>query len=166
MNQEELSIRDKIDILKHAEEMQRNELASRREEENKVFPWSSTIMFVVIGALLIARPSESAIWKSYGLWGKSVATIAIGSLVFFSIMWQNRHHRCYTESAKVIARIEKLLHYYERGFFDPNEDIALFPEEWRDWGKQSVQFVHTFRPDRGGAIWFLGVLTIIMIWVA
>lgn len=163
MKQEDFSIKDKVDILKHAEEMQRNELASRREEERKVFTWSSTILLAVIGALLVARQSE-IVWEPYGIWGKTVASIAIAALVFFSITWQNKHHRYYVEGAKVIVRIERLLHYFEKGFFDSNE--ALFPEEWADWGKQSIKFVHTFKADRSGATWFLGVLTIAMIWLA
>jgi hypothetical protein len=36
MKQEDFSTKDKIDILKHAETMQRNELVNRREEETKV----------------------------------------------------------------------------------------------------------------------------------
>ena len=164
MRQEDFSIRDKVDILKHAEDMQRSELASRREEARKVFTWSSTILLAIIGALLVARQSESIVWAPYGIWGKTVASIATAALVFFSIAWQSRHHRYYTEGAKVIVRIERLLRYFEKGFFNSNE--ALFPEEWAEWGKQSSKFLHTFKADRNGATWLLGVLAIAMIWLA
>jgi hypothetical protein len=163
---EVLSISDKVDILKHAEDMQRSELVSRREEERKIFTWSSTILLAVIGALLVARQAETVVWESYGVWGKAVASVAIAALVFFSITWQDRQHRFYMQGAQVIVRIEKLLHYFEKGFFDSNGDEALFPEEWANWGEQSVQSALVFKADRRGATWILGVLTIAMIWLA
>jgi hypothetical protein len=164
MKKEDFSIKDKIDILKHAEVMQRNELATRRDEETKVFTWSSTILLAIIGALLVANQSENIVWAPYGVFGKTMASIAIAALVFFSVIWQNRHHHYHVEGARVIVRIERLLHYFEKGFFDANE--ALFPEKWETWGKQKTRFVQIFRADRSGATLLLGGLAIVVIWLA
>lgn len=45
----------KIDILKHAEVLQRKELSLRREDENRVFLWVNAIMVAANGAQIIAR---------------------------------------------------------------------------------------------------------------
>jgi hypothetical protein len=164
VKKEEFSLKDKIDLLKHAEVMQRNELVTRRDEETKVFTWSNTILLAIIGALLVANQSEKIVWAPYGVFGKTVASVAIAGLVFFSVAWQNRYHRYHMEGARVIVRIEILLHYFEKGFFDSDE--ALFPERWETWGKQKPKIVDIFRADRSGATLFLGGLAIIVIWLS
>lgn len=164
MKREDFSIKDRIDILKHAEAMQRNELATRRDEETKVFTWSSTILLAIIGALLVANKSDNIVWAPYGAFGKTAASMAIAILVFFSITWQHRHHQYYVEGARVIVRIEKLLHYFDKGFFDSSE--ALFPENWENWGKKKNKFMQIFKADRSGATWLLGGLAIVVIWFA
>ncbi len=40
MKQEELTIDNKIDILKHIDSIQRDEVMFRREREYKIFTWS------------------------------------------------------------------------------------------------------------------------------
>jgi len=149
MGEEGFSTRDKVDILKHAEAMQRNELASRREEERKVFTWSSTILLAIIGALLVTRQSENIVWERYGILGRAIASIATAALVFLSTAWQSRHRRYYAQGARVILRVERLLHYFEEGFFGPNE--ALFPQEWAEWRKQGSELVKRCRLFCGGS---------------
>jgi hypothetical protein len=165
MTQEEFSIKDKIDILKHAEVMQRGELASRREEQRKVFTWSSTILLTLIGALLIVKQSESVIWGPYGLWGKTLASLTVAVLVFFSIRWQDKHYRYYKQGAEVLVRIETLLHYFDEGFFDSSKKETLLLAEWANWGKPSANTRRVFATNEIGATWFLGVLAAVVIWL-
>jgi hypothetical protein len=165
---EVLTLKDKIDLLKHMEMIQRSNVQHRIEREQSVFSWSSNILLVLIGALLIAKPSESAVWSSYGLWGRVVATIAVILLVTFSIQWQNRNRRLQRENGEVIQRIDHLLHYFEKGYFDPNGELTIFPEHWatayptKDLGVTKRLRSTTFP----AATAILGLLAIAMIWVA
>ncbi len=43
---------EKIDLLKHIEQIQRDNFKYHRDFQNKIFIWSSNILLIVIGALL------------------------------------------------------------------------------------------------------------------
>ena len=164
MNQEEFFISEKYQILMHAETMQRNELANRREDERRVFTWSNTILLALIGMLLIVRQSEDVIWSSFGFQGKILVSLAIAVIVIFSITWQNRHQHYYKQNARVLVRIEKILHYYDEGFFS-NEMTALLPNEWARWGQENTSPIRILSTLGGRATFILGVLTIIVVWL-
>jgi small-conductance mechanosensitive channel len=166
---ESLSIKDKVDLLKHMELIQRAEVRSRHEREHSVFNWSSNILLVLIGALLIVKPSEGAVWLAYGLWGKAIASIAVLALVWFSIQWQNRNRKWQRENGAVIQRIDRLLHYYDKGFFDPTGENAILPEHWwadhypTDTLTLAKRLTSTTFP---AATAILGFLAVVMIWVS
>jgi hypothetical protein len=167
MEQKEIPGSDKIGILKHVQELQRHELMYRREREFRIFTWSSTILVALIGALLVVRQSETIVLQSYGIWGKVVATLAIVALVFFSVKWQNRQRSFARKNAKSIARMSKLLHCFEEGFFDPKENGALYPKEWANWGKDNSKMItRFFRANKITATTLLGILAVTMIWVS
>lgn len=170
MNESEsLSIGDKIDLLKHMELIQRAEVRSRHEREQNVFSWSSNILLVLIGALLIVKPSEGAVWLAYGVWGKTIASMTVLVLVWFSIRWQNRNRRWQRENGAVIQRIDRLLHYYDKGFFDSAEETAILPEHWwtdhypTDTLTLAKRLTSTTFP---AATAILGFLAIVMVWVS
>ena len=130
-----LTDRDKIDILMHAEEMQRKELNIRLQEENKIFPWVSAILVSINGALLFARFSASSNLRWLFPVEKIGAIVLIMILIGFALWWQEKHHELYLEGAKVLYRIEIKLHYFDENWFsDLGGSEALFPCRWKDWG--------------------------------
>lgn len=172
MERQNLSIETKIDILKHIFQDQRSEMQYRREREYRIFTWSSSILLALIGALLITKQTETLIWKPYGGWGNLVASMAISLIVIYSIMWQLRNNRFRGQNAQVISRINKLLHCFEMGFFDP-EGGALFPDEWSDYGRKQKKkksrllafLSRLFAVNFTSATFLLGILALIMIWL-
>ena len=158
---------DKTDLLKHMEIIQRSELNYRREREYKIFIWSSNILLALIGVLLVTKPSESVVWLPYGLWGKIITSVIVMLLVIFSVKWQNRNRKWHTENGHVIQKIDSLLHYYERGYFDPTGEEAIFPENWwTDYPTEDLRLVKRLRSvNYVSATAILGLLAIIMIWV-
>jgi len=156
--------KERTELLKHMELIQRSELNYRREMEYKIFTWSNSILILIIGALLITKPSEGVFWLSYGYVGKLVASMAIFVLVLWSVRWQDKNRKLHIGNADVIKRIDFLLHYFEDGYFDT---ASILPKAWMDYGNEKVDL-----PTRLGTInyasatAFLGLLTIIMVWVA
>jgi hypothetical protein len=161
------NVEDKIDLLKHMELIQRDELNQRRELEYKVFAWSSNILLALIGALLITKQSEGVVWLSYGIWGRVVASITIASLVVFSMQWQNKNRKWHQENGSVIQRIDCLLHYYDKGYFDPTGEVTIFPENWRTgYTSTNLKIVERLRSvNYISATALLGLLALIMIWI-
>ena len=166
MTYQNTEIEDKIDILKHIHQVQRDEVLFRREREYRVFIWSSTILWALIGALLITKPTESVVWESYGYWGKAVASVAVVVLVVYSVKWQFRNSKLGGQNARVIAHINKLLHCIYEGYFEPEENSALFPREWADYGRREISLrTRLFAANYVSATALLGILALIMTWV-
>jgi hypothetical protein len=135
MRQEDISTSDKIEILKHVHLMQRDEIMYRRDREFKVFTWCSSILFALVGALLISKQSEVVVWEPYGLLGRTVASMAVISIVVFSVKWQNTQRNFARKNARVIANVNKLLYCFEDGAFGQQEGESVLPKGWADWGK-------------------------------
>ena len=161
---------NKIDILKFVFQDQRNEMQYRREREYRIFTWSSSILSALIGALLITRQTGSIIWQPFGVWGNLVASAAVVLITIYSVLWHSRNNRFRGQNAQVISRINKLLHCFEKGYFD-NSGTALFPDVWTDYGKSRSK--SSFRKLLGrilavnytSATVLLGILALIMIWL-
>jgi len=161
------NVKDKIDLLKHMEKIQRDELNYRRDREHKIFTWSSNILLILIGALLITKPSESVVWLAYGFWGKVVTSVVVILLVVFSMQWQSRNRRWHAENGGVIQRIDYLLHYYEDGYFDPVGEITIFPGNWwTDYHTGDIRIIkRLWSVNYVSATAVLGLLALAMIWV-
>ena len=165
MERQDLDIDAKIDILKHVKENQCDEVHYRREREYRIFTWSSNILLALIGALLITRQPEGVVWKAYGGWGNVVASAAVVLVVAYSTAWQRRNNKFRGRNAQVISRVDKALHCFERGYFDP-EGGALCPDEWSDYGeKRPTLRGWLFGVNYVSATFLLGILALIMIWV-
>jgi hypothetical protein len=161
---------EKMDILKFVFQDQRNEMQYRRELEDRIFTWSSSILSALIGALLITRQTGSIIWQPYGVWGNLVASTAVVLIAIYSVLWHSRNNRFRGQNAQVISRINKLLHCFEKGYFD-NSGTALFPDEWTDYGrgrsKSSLRklLARLFAVNYTSATVLLSILALIMIWL-
>jgi hypothetical protein len=161
---------NKIEILKFVFQDQRNEMQYRREREYRIFTWSSSILSALIGALLITRQTGSIIWQPYGVWGNLVASAAVVLITIYSVLWHSRNNRFRGQNAQVISRINKLLHCFEKGYFD-NSGTALFPDEWTDYGKGRIKSSFSkllgriFAVNYTSATALLGILALIMIWL-
>lgn len=162
---------DKMDILKHIHTVQRDEVKFRRDREYQVFAWTNSIFVALIGVLLLSQPSQGVIWGSYGINGKIIASIAVLVLVVYSSNWQYRNLRIQDKSAKIIVKINRLFHLFEKGFFDSTSNDALYPDEWVDWGTPSKKITKKlsrllFSANYISTTMLLGILAIVMIWVA
>lgn len=169
MPHDELSQRDKIDILKFIHQDQRGEMQHRREREHRIFTWSAGILSTLIGALLIARQAD-LIWRPYGAWGNLVASAAVLVIVGFSTSWLRRNLRFRGQNAQVIARIDRILHCFDKGYFT-SEDTALFPAEWGEYGRSRPVSAwrralrRVFAANYTSATILLGILALLMIWL-
>src|SRR4030095_8016079 len=121
---------DKIDLIKFLYEDRIDEIKFLRERQEKIFAWSSNIFMALIGALLIIEPSKAPVW-AFTVQSKSIASLAIAVLIFFSVWWQQRTRHFHYENGQVMQKLQRLLHCYEKGYFDPNNDeFILFPLHW------------------------------------
>lgn len=158
---------EKIELLKFFYEDRIGEVIFLRERQEKIFAWSSNIFMALIGALLIIEPSKSPVW-AFTVQSKVVASIAIVFLIIFSVRWQQRTRQWHNESGQVIQSMQKLLHCYEKGYFDPsNDDFTLFPLRWSnsEGEKPRPFFQRMFAANFVSATVILGILTIAMIWI-
>ena len=163
MNEEQ-----RIDLLKHMELIQRQAAENRDEREFRIFSWTSNILLLLIGALLIAKPSEYVVWWEYGIWGRLVASIAVAFLVVFSMQWQNRNRKWRQENGRAIQRIDRLLHYYDSEYFDPAGEISVLPKEWEtEYLDKDLRIVRRLASTTyPSATAILGLLAVVMIWVS
>jgi hypothetical protein len=159
---------EKVDLLKHIELTQRDDLKYHRDFQYKIFVWSGNILLILIGALLITKPTENIVWTIYGFLGRLTASLTVIAIVIFSVKWQNRHRKWHQENRQVISKIDILLHCYEKGYFASSEEISLFPERWND--SSEMEDISIFKRIRNvnyiSATMFLGLLAVVMIWVS
>ena len=140
-----------------------------RDRQDKIFTWSSYILLLVIGALLVIDQSKIPLWESQGILGKVVASVTLFVVIVFSIRWQQRTRSSQDEVAETLNKIEKTLHCYEKGFFGLEGDIALYPERWakpKNYHKRVAFWKRVFRVNYVSATVLLGILAIIMIWLS
>jgi len=170
MENDNLNIEDKIDILKFVFQDQRAEMQYRREREHRIFTWSTSILSGLIGALLITKQTGLMIWQPYGIWGNVVASTAVVLITMYSVLWHLRNNKFSGQNAQVISRINKLLHCFEKGYYD-SSGAALFPDEWTDYGKDRKKssfqkiMARVLALNYTSATTFLGILALIMIWL-
>jgi ABC-type transport system involved in Fe-S cluster assembly fused permease/ATPase subunit len=149
--------------------VQRQEIRYRDERQHNIFTWSSSILIAVMGALIATKQSEVIIWGAYGLTGKIMASLIIAFLVFFSVQWQIRNRKYIADNDAVIQKIDYLLHYYDKGYFDPQNTESLFPEKWFQQyptPKEKLNFWGRLKSlNYTSATFILGALTLLMIWV-
>jgi hypothetical protein len=168
--EDNLDVETKIDILKFVFQDQRNEMQYRRDREYRIFTWSSSILSALIGALLITKQSGSIIWQPYGIFGNLVASAAVVLITIYSALWHFRNNKFRGQNAQVISRISKLLHCFEKNYFDKSGS-ALFPGEWTDYGKDGKKssfqklLRRIFAVNYTSATVLLGILALIMIWL-
>jgi len=156
----------KIEILIHLHKDQKEELMFRRGREFRIFAWSSAVFIALIG-LVIVKPSGDFLWEGHGIGGKIIASIPLFILFFYSIVWQNRERRLGNRNARVVAKIHKLLHCFDKNYFDSDNEQTLFPVEWEKWGQSNLLSKERFL--RGNLItgtWFLGILAILAILIS
>jgi len=170
MEHNSLETGNKLDILKFIFQDQRNEMQYRREREYRIFTWSGSILSALIGALLITKQTGSMIWQPYGIWGNTIASAAVVLIMVYSILWHSRNNRFRGQNAQVISRINRLLHCFEKGYFD-NSETALFPEEWAGYGRRKSpsslgRFLkRILAVNYTSATILLGILALCMIWL-
>ena len=166
MRKQDFDTKTKIELIKYFTQAQYEELNFRREREYKIFTWTSSILFALIGALLIYRQESTELLKSYGDAGKLIGSATIVLLVAFSISWLNRNGKYREQNAKALAHFSDLLHCYDEGFYDPMNKTTLFPHEWSKFGESRSKFRNRFlRPNFSTAIFLLGILATLMIWI-
>ena len=166
MKHQELDEETRIDILKFLHKDQRCEVEYRREREHKIFTWSSNILLILIGALLVTKQSETLVWKLYGIWGSLVVSAAVVLIVIYSLIWQRRTNKLRGENARVISRISVILHCFDKGYYDQSDE-ALFPDSWSAYGRNKTTFLRRlFAANYASATFLLGIMALIMIWVS
>lgn len=158
--------RNELEVLLFLYKDQKDEIMFRREREFRIFTWSNTIFLALMGLLIVVKQSESILWIQFGISGKVAASATIIFLLFFSIYFQHRERLFGNKNEEIIARINRLLHCFDKGYFDSNTEETLFPKEWINWGKRDVLSPRRFlRTNFITATWLLGLMDFIAIWI-
>lgn len=161
--------KDKIDLLLYMENAQRQEIRQRDARQQEIFKWTNSILIAIMGALLVTKQSEALIWGAYGLTGKLMASLIIIYLTYFSIRWQIRNRKYDSENGAVIQRIDYLLHFYDKDYFDPDAKISILPERWlKEYPrpKEKVTFLSRIKTfNITSATLIFGCLTLLMLWI-
>lgn len=155
-------------VLIHLHKKARGEIDFLRMRQDSVFQWSSSLLLLVIGALLVIDSTELTIWSGLGVIGQVIASLALLIIVLFSVRWQQRNRQWQEESVEVMERIEALFRCYEKGYYSKEDDAALFPERWadpRDPNKR-LGWRRLFRVNYVSAVVLLGALAIAMVWLS
>jgi hypothetical protein len=158
---------EKHELLMHLHIRARDEIDFLRKRQDKIFQWSSSVLLLVIGALLVVDSTDLIIWVNLGTIGKMIASAAILILVVFAVWWQQRNREWQEESIEVMEKIERLFYCFEEGYYGTPDDIALYPERWanpRDPDKRLEWRKRIFRVNYLSASVLLGVLAIVMVW--
>ena len=167
MRKKDFTNTTKFEMIRFLCQIQFEELNFRREREYRIFTWSSSILFALIGALLIYRQNAQEVLTTYGVTGKLIASATVLLLVLFSISWLGRNRKSRGQNAKVIANISKILRCYDDGFYDLENKSALFPKEWEVYGESHTKFKSRFlQANFSTAIFFIGMLALLMIWLS
>ena len=119
----------KLDLLKRLHLVIRDELNDLRNRQIRIFTWSSYILLLVLGGLLVIDPSKLPVWENHGVLGKSIATATLLVVVVFSIRWQQRTRMFQEEVFETHSKIEHLLHCFEEGYYGSLTE-SLYPERW------------------------------------
>lgn len=128
----------KIDVLKHAQSLQMEEVQNRRTREYQIFSWTSGLLVALIGALLVFPRAPQTIWSIYGSTGKNLAMLAVAIFALQSVFWQIRNRKAAQGNARAVTYINRLLHLFEPGYFEPGSDKSVLPQEWLKWGERAM----------------------------
>lgn len=157
-----------LTILLHLHKIQYEEANFRRMREIKIFFWSSSLFVAIIGILIAIDQTKTLLWESLGVCGKVIVTTTIFFFAIFSIMWQNRERRFENEQKKIIAKINKQLFVFEKGYFGLKKNETLYPNEsrWINWGNLELNSIKRyFRGNFVTATWVLASLAIVTVWL-
>ena len=165
----------KIDILKHVQSMQMEEVRGRRSREYQIFSWTSGLLVALIGALLVFPSAPETIWSAYGFMGRLLASLGIVIFAVHSVNWQLRNRQAGQENAKVVVHINGLFHLFEKHYYDADSGEPILPLSWQDWGNSALvtgksSFGHILFAGLFGANFMsptvlLAVVAVIMIWL-
>jgi hypothetical protein len=163
---DQMSDQEKVELLKYFYDKARKEVDFLRERQDKIFTWSSNVLMILIGALLIVDPPKSPAWSSQPE-SKLVASVTVLLFTFFSIRWQQRTRTWHAENGQVVQKIERLLHGYDAGYFYDDQTTILFPLRWnKSENATPPKFTkRIFAANFVSATFILGLLAIVMIWI-
>lgn len=163
---EQMNEQEKLELLKYLYDKVRQEVDFLRKRQDKIFTWSSNVLLILIGALLIVDPTESLIWSSQ-VGSKLIASMTVLLFTLFSVGWQQRTRTWHAENGQVVQKIERLMHCFEEGFFDKDSNLVLFPPRWNQPANELPPRLtkRLFAANFVTATLILGVLAVAMIWV-
>lgn len=167
-NANKTDYKNKLDLLKHLHLVIRDELNDLRNRQIRIFTWSSYILFLFLGGLLIIDPSRLPVWENHGVLGKSITTTTLLVVIVFALQWQQRTRKFQEEVFETHSRIEHLLHCFEDGYYSPLKE-SLYPKRWgepKDFQKRTNFWRRIIGVNYVSATIILGILAIAMIWIS
>lgn len=121
----------KIDVLKHAQSLQMEDVRNRCAREYQIFSWTSGLLVALIGALLVFPRAPQTIWSFYGGTGRFLAALAVVIFAWHSTVWQIRNRQAGQDNARAVVRINRLLHLFDPGYFDAGSAQSVLPSQWQ-----------------------------------
>jgi hypothetical protein len=165
----ELNEDSKLDVLKHLHLVIRDEIKHMRDRQDKIFTWTSYILLLVIGTLLVIDQSKMPLWANQGILGKIIASAAILFIVVFSVGWLQQNRNNQEDASATQQKIEELLHCFDEVYFGLKSGDMLYPKDWEKQSAhhRSMSFLkRVIQTNYVSATLFLGLLAILMVWIA
>jgi hypothetical protein len=157
--------KEKLELLRYFHDHCQSEANFLRDRQDKLFTWSSNILFAIIAGLFVVDRTKLVTLTQDPV-TKSIASIAIILFAWFSIHWQNRNREWQRQNLEVVTKIDLLLHAFEKGYFDSLGNTSLFPKEWEQTTrtKKLTLLNRIRRVNYISAIGMLALFGVAMIW--
>jgi len=150
-----------IETLRHLQTQQREELQYRRSREFQIFTWSVTLLLAIVTAVLVKPPDFLA---TGGLALRTVASVVVVGLTFYSLSWQLYQRQSAAAHARVLATIAGKLGVFDSQAFGGPE--PLYPERWKRWGQRYITLREQLsRPSKMSATLAVGVVALVSLWL-
>ena len=119
----------KVDVLLKALEHTQTNYRFLFTRAQSILSWIGSVLLAIIGGITILGSSGLA---AFGVYLRVGVTVAICSLFVLAWITDVLAFRLQVQEGESAAKIGRLLHFFETGYFD--EQTALFDEDiWTNW---------------------------------
>ena len=123
---------DNEKLLMHLHERALKEVDFLRERQDRIFAWSSGVLMVLIGALLVIDVDTIPIWQPAAVCGKVIASLAVLVFSGVCIKWQQRNRDWHRENREVATDIADIFRCFEKAaimIVDGLQDWLTFAQQ-------------------------------------
>jgi len=142
------------EVLSRVYEAQRAEIEYRRNRENEIFSWSSTILIGFVGAAALFTREKAAVLLQTWPGALLLATL-MAIVTTLSTAWQLKQRKFLADAQKTMVEVEKAMGFYANSSFQA-------PSQWSAWGTRNVTLRdRIFHPSKILATVLLGGIAVL-----